>query len=64
MTERWGWWICESMDEGPEDFDWCEEVLGCPSANGRWFYEFQSNKFYFKNKKDAMWFELRWSTRQ
>lgn len=63
MKERWGWWVCEALDldSDPEDFDWCEETFGCPSSNGRWFYEFQSNKFYFKNQNDAAWYELRWS---
>jgi hypothetical protein len=60
VKERWGWWVCEAT-ANPDDFDWCEEVFGCPSSNGRWFYEFQGDKFYFKNKNDALWYELRWT---
>lgn len=63
MIHRWGWWVCEAtaITEDPDDFEWCGELFGTPSANGRWFYEFQSNKFYFKYEADAMWFELKWS---
>jgi hypothetical protein len=63
MKERWGWWVCEATTEDPDDFDWCEEIFGCPSPTGRWFYEFQGNKYYFKNKTDAAWYELRWHTK-
>lgn len=61
MTYRWGWWVCKAYTDSSEDFDWCEEIFGCPSSNGQWFYEFQSDSFYFKNEKDAMWYELRWT---
>ena len=33
---------------------WCIEHFGPPGS--RWFYK--PHKFYFKNNKDAFWFEL------
>lgn len=35
---------------------WCIKTFG-PSGD-RWFIS--NNRFYFKNEKDAVWFELRW----
>lgn len=35
---------------------WCKDSYGEPGP--RWFYTFK--RFYFKNSKDALWFELRW----
>lgn len=62
MKERWGWWVCNALDTTTaDDVNWCEELFGCPNSAGRWFYEFQSNKIYFKKKEDAIWFELRWT---
>ena len=36
--------------------DWLVETFG--RQGDRWFYN--SNKIYFKDEKDWMWFELRW----
>ncbi len=35
---------------------WCSETFG-PQGK-RWFYRFK--RFYFRDSKDAMWFELKW----
>lgn len=35
---------------------WCEDLYG--PQGPRWFYRFK--RFYFKNSRDAMWFELKW----
>lgn len=35
---------------------WCEQVFGPQGV--RWFFTYK--RFYFKNEKDAAWFELRW----
>ena len=35
---------------------WCTERFG-PSGH-RWFYTFK--RFYFREEKDSLWFELRW----
>jgi hypothetical protein len=43
--------------QGIDDaYNWCLETFGPPGH--RWFY--RPGKFYFKNNKDYMWFELRW----
>ena len=36
--------------------DWCVKTFGNPGE--RWFMS--NYRFYFKNEKDAMWFELKW----
>ena len=35
---------------------WCWDTFG--PAGDRWFY--RTGKFYFKNSRDAMWFELKY----
>lgn len=35
---------------------WCEQVFG--PAGARWF--FVNKKFYFRSKKDALLFDIRW----
>ena len=61
MKEFWGWWGCKAAPyDTSDDYDWCREMFGYPNANGRWFYEHQTNTFYFKNQQDATWFEIRW----
>jgi len=35
---------------------WCENTFG--PAGDRWFYTFK--RFYFRDEKDSLWFELRW----
>ena len=47
----------EGNDRGIHDaYNWCLETFGPPG--NRWF--FKNYKFYFKNQKDYVWFELRW----
>lgn len=58
MRYHYGWYKCKGLEEEPDDFDWCLEMFGEPT-HSRWFYEQSSNLFYFKNEKDAFWFELK-----
>lgn len=51
-----------------EDIDeiisWCIENFGPSGRNRRWRHGWiirEKDTFYFRNEKDALWFELRWS---
>lgn len=63
MRYHYGWYTCKGLDEEPDDFDWCVETFGEPTQTV-WFYEQASNKFYFKDQKHALWFELRFSDKE
>ena len=36
---------------------WCKDTFGPPGAD-RWFIV--NDRFYFRQEKDSLWFELRW----
>lgn len=63
MKKKFQWWQVNApfSIRAHDDYDWCSNVLGNPCYTGRWFYESASNKFYFRNKNDAMMFEIMWS---
>ena len=62
MKKKFQWWQVDAPLTFPNDADhrWCEKVMGEPAVTARWWYEHSSDKFYFRNETDAMWFELRW----
>lgn len=64
MKKKFQWWQVDSPFSKMEtdDYDWCLTVMGAPCYTARWWYESSSDKFYFKNKNDAMWFEMMWSS--
>jgi hypothetical protein len=63
MKKKFQWWQVTAPLEFPNDADyqWCLDIMGKPDYTARWWYESSSKNFYFRQKKDAMWFELMWS---
>jgi hypothetical protein len=59
-------WEYSSDWNSAEVYKWCEQNFGHRNdkyANPRWFGDtrYYSGTFRFRNKKDAMFFLLRWS---
>ncbi len=65
MIEWNGWYkVKDTTDFNAgytDDFNWVTDTLGPPDVNGRWFYEFDANTYYFRNKSDALLYELGWT---
>ena len=63
MKKKFQWWQVDApfRHECDDDFQWCVSTMGNPSYTARWWYEQSSDKFYFRQQKDAMLFELMWS---
>jgi hypothetical protein len=65
MIEWNGWYKVKDttdFDSGySNDFVWLIDTLGPPNANSRWFYDFDSHVYYFRNKNDALMYELGWT---
>lgn len=44
--------------------DWCKQQFGEPGKKARWRYGWvyrDTDTFYFRDEKDALFFALRWS---
>lgn len=63
MKKKFQWWQVDTpFDEyNDDDYQWCLTTMGRPDYTARWWYEQSTNKFYFRQQKDAMMFELMWS---
>jgi hypothetical protein len=63
MIEWNGWYkVKDCTAHGcTEDFLCLVESLGHPSTTGRWFYEYDSRIYYFRNKNDALMYEIGWA---
>jgi hypothetical protein len=63
MKKKFQWWqVPAPLDNNNDtDYRWCEETFGAPDYTSRWWFESSTQKYYFREKKDAMWFELMWS---
>lgn len=65
MIEWNGWYKVKDTTDFTtgytDDFEWVIDTLGPPSSNGRWFYEYDSRIYYFRNKNDALMYEIGWA---
>lgn len=64
MKKKFQWWQVDAPFPSTisDDYHWCVDIMGKPDYTARWWFEGSTNKFYFRQKKDAMWFELMWSS--
>lgn len=61
MKKKFQWWQVNAPTKIFSDYDWLVEVMGEPDYTARWWFEQESNKYYFRSEKDAMLFELKYS---
>lgn len=64
MKKVFGWYVVPDPDlDSWDNIDWCSDTFGPANEVGRWFYASSSRLFYFKNQRDAMLFELGFSSK-
>jgi hypothetical protein len=59
LTTEWHRVEFDGINDYVEVRKWCHEQFG-PENYGRWRHVYESSIF-FRDKRDAMWFILRWS---